>query len=173
VRFGIEPELTLIRLVRARRVFRRSAGLLGAGSQASFTLGQGRCSAKHRASATLSAVSKRSISDLDAALNALEGDRELLRRIAQLFLAQCPQLLGEVREALSRGDADALERAAHKLRGSVSNFAAKKAHDAALRLEQMGRDRDLSGGAEAQADLESALRELQGTLSDFSKDGHR
>jgi two-component system sensor histidine kinase/response regulator len=116
-------------------------------------------------------VSKLLPPDLNAALNALEGDRELLRRIAQLFVVQSPQLLDEIREALLRGDAEALERAAHKLRGSVTNFFATKAHDAALRLEQMGRDNDLTGGAEAQAHLESALRELQGTLAEFSKSG--
>jgi HPt (histidine-containing phosphotransfer) domain-containing protein len=116
-------------------------------------------------------VSKLLASDLNAALNALEGDRELLRRIAQLFVVQSPQLLDEIRQALLRGDADALERAAHKLRGSVSNFFATKAHDAALRLERMGRDKDLTGGVEAQAHLESVLRELQGTLAEFSKGG--
>jgi HPt (histidine-containing phosphotransfer) domain-containing protein len=116
-------------------------------------------------------VSKLLPPDLNAALNALEGDRELLRRIAQLFVVQTPQLLVEIREALLRGDAEALERAAHKLRGSVCNFFATNAHDAALRLEQMGRDKDLTGGAEAQAHLESALRELLGTLAEFSKGG--
>ena len=91
-------------------------------------------------------MSKLLASDLNAALNALEGDRELLRRIARLFVVQSPQLLADIREALLRGDPDALERAAHKLRGSVSNFFATKAHDAALRLEQMGRDKDLRDG---------------------------
>ena len=111
------------------------------------------------------------MSDLNAALDSLEGDRELLRRITQLFLVQSPQLLEAIREALLRGDAEAVERAAHKLRGSVSNFFAMKTHNAALRLEQMGRDKDLTGGAEAQAHLESVLRELQGALADFSKGG--
>jgi HPt (histidine-containing phosphotransfer) domain-containing protein len=114
-------------------------------------------------------VSKLLVSDLNAALKGLEGDRELLRRIVHLFLVQSPQLLEEIRAALMRGDAEAVERAAHKLRGSVSNFFATKTQDAALRLEQMGRDKDLTGGAEAQAHLESALRELQAALAEFSK----
>jgi HPt (histidine-containing phosphotransfer) domain-containing protein len=115
-------------------------------------------------------VSRLLVSDLDAALNALEGDRELLRRIVDLFLLQAPQLLEEVREAISRRDALTLERAAHKLRGSVTNFAAKNAYDAALRLESMGHGGDLTQAAEAQAELETALGELQATLVEFSKD---
>ncbi len=110
------------------------------------------------------------VSDLDAALNALEGDRELLRRIVDLFLLQSPQLLEEVRISIARGDAPTLERAAHKLRGSVTNFAAKKTYDAAFRLESMGRDGDLTQAAAAQAELERAMGELQATLVEFSKD---
>ncbi|MGZ5092479.1 MAG: Hpt domain-containing protein [Burkholderiales bacterium] len=115
-------------------------------------------------------VPQLSVSDLDAALNALEGDRELLRRIVDLFLLQAPQLLEEVREAISRRDALTLERAAHKLRGSVTNFAAKNTYDAASRLESMGHVGDLTQAAEAQAELERALGELQATLVEFSKD---
>jgi HPt (histidine-containing phosphotransfer) domain-containing protein len=118
----------------------------------------------------ITAVSQLLISDLDAALNSLEGDRELLRRIVELFLVQGPQLLEEVRQAVLRGDGYTLERTAHKIRGSVTNFAAKKTHDAAFRLEQMGHQGDLTGAADAQAELESAMGELQATLVEFSKD---
>jgi HPt (histidine-containing phosphotransfer) domain-containing protein len=115
-------------------------------------------------------VSQSLVSDLDAALDALEGDRELLQRIVDLFLLQAPQLLEEVREAISRQDAFTLERAAHKLRGSVTNFAAKNTYDAALRLESMGHGGDLAQALEAQAQLERALGELQATLVEFGKD---
>jgi HPt (histidine-containing phosphotransfer) domain-containing protein len=107
--------------------------------------------------------------DLNAALKALEGDRELLRRIAQIFLVQSPKLLEDVRDAVARGDAVALELAAHKVRGSLTNFGSRKAHDAAWRLEQMGRVGDLTGGLEAQSELESAVCELERLLVEFSR----
>jgi HPt (histidine-containing phosphotransfer) domain-containing protein len=115
-------------------------------------------------------VSRLFVSDLDAALKSLEGDRELLRRIAQLFLTQAPQLLEEIREAVSARNAPALERAAHKLRGSVTNFEARNTYNASLRLENMGHAGDLSGGAEAYAELEHAMMELERVLVEFSKD---
>ena len=43
--------------------------------------------------------------DLDTALAVVDGDRELLRQMAQWFLSQCPKLLGEVRDSVLRGDA--------------------------------------------------------------------
>ena len=52
-------------------------------------------------------------------------------------------------------------RAAHKLKGSVANFAAPIAYDAALRLEVMGRNGHLDDAPEALEELESALEDLR------------
>jgi HPt (histidine-containing phosphotransfer) domain-containing protein len=75
-----------------------------------------------------------------------------------------------VREAVRCDDAGAVERAAHKLRGSAANFGAAAACEAAQRLEQMGHAKDLRGAAEAQEDLALALRQLQDVLVEFGKD---
>src|SRR5438445_525678 len=105
------------------------------------------------------------VSDLDAALNAVEGDRELLRRMVQLFVSQCPQLMEQIRSALARGDGVAVQRAAHTLRGSVCNFAAGRAYEAAKRLEQLGREGQLAQASAAQADLEEAISQLHDELA--------
>ena len=107
---------------------------------------------------------------MDAALHALEGDRALLQRIAQLFVQQAPQLFEDVENAIAGSDALALERAAHKIRGSVTNFASTRTHDAALRLETMGRQSDFACAAEAREDLAACMRELRETLRRFSED---
>jgi HPt (histidine-containing phosphotransfer) domain-containing protein len=75
-----------------------------------------------------------------------------------------------MRQAIARADASALERAVHKIRGSVTNFGARKTYDVAFRLEQMAITRDLGGAAQAGADLEAAVSELQVRLSAFSED---
>jgi CheY-like chemotaxis protein len=66
--------------------------------------------------------------DLDTALGVVDGDWELLRRMAQSFLSQYPKLLGEVRDSILRGDAPTLEQAAHKLKASVGSLIGV-AHD--------------------------------------------
>ena len=114
-------------------------------------------------------MSLQQICDLNAALDAVEGDRELLRRMVDVFVVQAPELLEEIRDAGARGDASTLERAAHKLRGSLCNFAAAESHDAALRLEELGRSGQVDGVAEVQAALEKAMAELQDALIEFSK----
>jgi HPt (histidine-containing phosphotransfer) domain-containing protein len=71
----------------------------------------------------------------------------------------------ELREALARGDSQALERVAHAIKGSVGNFAATHAFDLARRLEQMGREGDLVHAAGACAELEEAIEDLRPALA--------
>ena len=51
--------------------------------------------------------------------------RGLLKELVGLFLNEIPELLTDLRKAVKAGDANAIERAAHKLKGSVGNFAAR------------------------------------------------
>ncbi len=105
--------------------------------------------------------------DLHAALARVDGDRELLKEIAGLFLEECPGSLEAVRAAVAAGDPAALQRAAHSLKGAVSNFGERTAHKAALRLEDMGRAGDLAGSADALRELEEALARLISELREF------
>ncbi|MDO8586856.1 MAG: response regulator [Armatimonadota bacterium] len=102
--------------------------------------------------------------DVGATLARLEDDAELLREMAELFLADYPGLLDQIRDAVAKGDAVALERSAHALKGSVGNFEANRAFEAAFTLQQMGRDKELSTAADALADLESELDRLKPVL---------
>jgi PAS domain S-box-containing protein len=111
------------------------------------------------------------VSDLAAALNRVEGDRRLLGKMIGLFLAQAQRLLPEIRGAGERGDGKALERAAHKLKGSMGTFGAARASEAAGRLEAMGRDGGFAQAGEALADLEREVARLREALATFTEEG--
>lgn len=81
-------------------------------------------------------------------------DTRLLREIAALFLAGCPTRMAELRAALARRDRETLERTAHSLKGSMSNFAATRAVHAAARLEYLAHAGDLTAATDACAVLE-------------------
>jgi HPt (histidine-containing phosphotransfer) domain-containing protein len=100
--------------------------------------------------------------DPAAAAARLGDDPRLLRELLDLFWADSPRMLDEIEKAIAAGDAAALRRAAHALKGSVANFSASHAVDAARRLERMGIEGDLS-------DAKSALRDLEGALHDFRR----
>ena len=98
--------------------------------------------------------------DYAVALERLGGDEELLQEVAGLFLEEYPTLMAEIHAAVQTGNAHRLERAAHSLKGSVSNFGADCAVQAALGLETIGRSGDLAGAKEALVELEAVMAKL-------------
>ena len=98
--------------------------------------------------------------DREMALSRVGGDAELLKEIAVLFLGEYPKILDELHAAAVRGDAAGLERTAHSLKGSVSNFGASPVVDAARKLEAMGRARQIEQAAPLIGALEAALAAL-------------
>jgi CheY-like chemotaxis protein/HPt (histidine-containing phosphotransfer) domain-containing protein len=99
-------------------------------------------------------------------LERVGGDTKALARIVRTFLADGPKQLARIREAVDAGDPEALRRAAHALKGAVSNFAAGPATKAALRLQGMGERQDLSAAAGAFGRLE---RELTVVFADLRR----
>ncbi len=93
------------------------------------------------------------------------GDAELMREIVDLFLADAPRLLDELRAAVAAGDAGLLKRAAHTIKGSASNFGAREVVEVAAALEAMGRDGDLARAEATRDRLEGALRRLEEGLT--------
>ncbi len=98
------------------------------------------------------------------ALSRVGGDVELLKEIAQLFIEDYPKAMASIQHAADRGDAKALERTAHGLKGSVANFGAAAAVDAAKELESMGRAHRLAEVQQVIHTLELALAALRPEL---------
>ena len=107
--------------------------------------------------------------DLTAALELVDGDRELLVDIIDLFLEQIPESLSAIHQAIADGNGQALDRAAHKLKGSLGNFGKKAAYEHALRLEEMGREANLTDAPAAAARLEDEMRHLTQALKAFKE----
>ena len=105
--------------------------------------------------------------DLALALEEVDGDEELLREIAQVFLEDHPRLMATLREAVAACDPERLHRAAHTLKGSVSNFAAREAVAVAQRLEAMGRDGLPSEAGPVLSELEGHVDGLAAELRAF------
>ncbi|WP_229522058.1 hybrid sensor histidine kinase/response regulator [Massilia antarctica] len=103
--------------------------------------------------------------DWDGALLRLDGDRELLRELAALFIGDGPHLRDSLEQALAAGDGEAAQRAAHSLQGVLVNFGARRAIACSERMAASLRD---AGGAQlARAlahDLAAALDEVYAAL---------
>ncbi len=104
--------------------------------------------------------------DHAVALSRVGGDAELLKEIAILFLEDYPKSLRELHEAVDTGDARRVERTAHGLKGSVSNFGSQPAVDAAGELETLGRSQKL-------AEVEQVLHSLELVLAALVSNSNR
>jgi signal transduction histidine kinase/CheY-like chemotaxis protein len=93
-----------------------------------------------------------------------DGDLDLLREVANVFLECTPPLLAELRDAVAARDAGAVSRMAHRLRGSLANFGAEDTVEAAFQLEKMGMDGDLAGADDVFERLTAGYRALRGGL---------
>ena len=105
--------------------------------------------------------------DTPSALARVGGNMELLKEMASLFLKGLPELLTNLQDAIMAGNAHAIERAAHKLKGSVGNFSAQPAFEAALKLEVLGRDGSLSKAEPAYAELKMEITRLKAALANL------
>ena len=106
--------------------------------------------------------------DIERALEAVGGERDLFTGMIGIFLRQTPRILDDIDRALASADGAALETAAHKLKGSVAMFAAQAARDAAQRLEDLGESGELDFAPEARARLGREIARLQAALAAFA-----
>ncbi len=96
------------------------------------------------------------------------GDRTFLRELIGVFSIEYPRLLLEIDNAIRAADAAALKRHAHTLKGAMNNFGASGPCASARRLEEFGRDGQLSEAAVVQAELRPAVEELARQLDRFA-----
>ncbi len=101
------------------------------------------------------------------AVAAVQGDRTLLRELAEIFLADYSALLSDTRMAVQRGDAPELQRISHTLRGAVRQFCAKTVEDACSELERAARNGPPAGASEAVTALELEMNKLAEALQAF------
>jgi HPt (histidine-containing phosphotransfer) domain-containing protein len=102
-------------------------------------------------------------------LKAFENDWGFFKEVVDVFCADYPNHLAALRRAAAAADAPAFMRAAHSLKGMLSNFQAEAAAGRASALEKMGR-----AGVMAEAgpltdalaeDLDALEKELQRVLA--------
>jgi CheY-like chemotaxis protein len=115
----------------------------------------------------------------EASLDQTSVDREVLDRIADparggnkdflvdlitLYLEEAPPLLASVRSAVAQGDAAALVRPMHTLKGNSGYFGAHRLEAICERLVALGREGTLAGVPELVAQLEREAAEVQRVL---------
>ena len=107
--------------------------------------------------------------NISEALVHIDGDRELLQEMAEVFLTECPYFLEQIQTAIVEDDGLVLASAARTLKVSVSNFVAAEVFEAAAALEKMGMQGDLLHASAAFSRLEQTLKRLKPALSNLTQ----
>jgi HPt (histidine-containing phosphotransfer) domain-containing protein len=102
----------------------------------------------------------KAIMDLTELLERVENDRELIRELLLIFKEEFPIHLLALRDAVDSMDGKKVAVEAHNLWGMLSNLAASSAADAAARLEQLGRNQEVSEFQAACTSFENLSKEL-------------
>ncbi|MGH8548797.1 MAG: response regulator [Methylococcales bacterium] len=106
------------------------------------------------------------VCNLKAALETLDGDRELLEDMISLFLEDAPIRLEVLQRAQAIRDADSLAEAAHAFKGMVLHFHAAKCRELAADLEQAAKDKYPDTSGDRTRKLAAAVRELMTDLKE-------
>ena len=106
--------------------------------------------------------------DWEFAGESVAQDKELLLELVKTFLGEGPETMDAIRRAIAAQDAKTLQRAAHTMKGLLRIFGARPASDAAWKLEEKGRQGDITGTDPLVADLQEKLDAVIQKLTDYA-----
>jgi HPt (histidine-containing phosphotransfer) domain-containing protein len=89
------------------------------------------------------------------------GEPDVLKEVLQLFLDDVPARVERLRSAWQGGDAVAVQRAAHSLKGSAGNIGAADLLGVCRQLDELGRSGDLSKAAPLVTALDAEFSRVQ------------
>ena len=88
----------------------------------------------------------------------------MLSELLHVFLDDVPQLIQELRQAVSHHQTPRIAAIAHTIKGIVSNFETGPCREAAVQLEQACEKGGLERMEQLSSDLERAVNDLTETL---------
>jgi PAS domain S-box-containing protein len=100
--------------------------------------------------------------DPEGLLRRASGDWALAREVINMFLEDTPEVLAQMREALAQNNPNAIERAAHRLKGAAANLEARDLANIAFQIEQAANQGNIS--EEYVARLEKGVDDLKRAL---------
>ncbi|MBT8211680.1 MAG: Hpt domain-containing protein [Acidimicrobiia bacterium] len=96
----------------------------------------------------------------ESALAVVGGDREFLGTILGIFLEELPKAIETIDSAVANDDDDAVQKAAHKLKGEAGAIGAEAVAVAAKDLNDSARDRNIAAFSDQWAALRAEIERL-------------
>ena len=112
-------------------------------------------------------MSAEGVFNLAEALTRVDEDEDLFQTLVELFIEQAPLDMAATQAALDAGDADALARAAHRMKGAILQFSAPALFEAATQLEALGKAGQVDTAQPVCARATQELQKLMAALSEY------
>lgn len=103
-------------------------------------------------------------------LDRIGHDAELLQEVIELFYNEYPSHIQKIRTALAEENGEQVAKAAHTLKGSISNFACPAAFEAVYQLELTGKHNQLDQTEAAIEIVDQRVQQLRPVLESILKD---
>ena len=95
--------------------------------------------------------------DLRKILDRLGGEETLLHEVIEIFIDQAPKHIDTLRGALAQGNAEAVEKTAHCMKGELAYLGISEVSQKARELEELGRKHDLEPASRIFASFETDI----------------
>ncbi len=115
--------------------------------------------------------SEENLIDRENLMARIDSDMELLKELSELFNEDSERLLEKIHQSILENDLILLERNAHTIKSSVSNFSKGAAFEEAKKLEFMARDGKLIDVIEVFNKLKDEIHRVKVALGDMVKEG--
>jgi len=112
-------------------------------------------------------VDGKSIIDWAAALEVVDGDRELLNDVATAAVGELSELINRLVKAVNNSDAAGIQRTAHSVQGTLRVFQNVEASERAQTLETLGRENRLDEISSEFQRLKPLLEKISAELDQF------
>ncbi len=103
--------------------------------------------------------------DVNEFLERVQNDKDLLLELLDIFSEDFREKRRQMETAVKQNDCDGIKRLTHALKGSSGNISAKPLRDTFLKLEDMGRNKNLSGAENILADMDKKFEELTARIT--------
>ena len=99
--------------------------------------------------------------NFEKAAGEFEGDKGFLMEVLEDFLTNVKTQIGTIYQAISEGDAEAVRREAHAIKGGAAHLSADDLSMVASELEDTGTSGNLEGGMPILERLEKEFCRLE------------
>jgi PAS domain S-box-containing protein len=103
----------------------------------------------------------------DVVLEGMMGDEALLRDCLEACLLESPRFMQAIHAAITNNDGEALNRAAHSLKGSIAFLHVDAAFQSAQQLETAGSDNNFELAQQEATALSQHFQRIVDTLTEF------